>query len=128
MANGRKIVYIALSLLGLVLLGTLVVLSTVQVYFGVDERDQITVEEADYWESVPTLRYGSNVTTSPDQEHWIGSGIAIEKIPRIIHQTWKEATLPERWQIVHDKCMEMNPDLSVTSKPTPIQIDSSLRV
>lgn len=33
-----------------------------------------------------------------------------EKIPRIIHQTWKEKTLPPNWQAVRDECAAMHPD------------------
>lgn len=33
-----------------------------------------------------------------------------EKIPRIIHQTWKEKTLPPEWQPVRDECAKMHPD------------------
>lgn len=33
-----------------------------------------------------------------------------EKIPRIIHQTWKDNTLPPKWQAVKDACVEMHPD------------------
>jgi mannosyltransferase OCH1-like enzyme len=33
-----------------------------------------------------------------------------EKIPRIIHQTWKEKTLPPQWQAVRDECAHMHPD------------------
>lgn len=33
-----------------------------------------------------------------------------EKIPRIIHQTWKDDHLPPRWQAIHDECAAMHPD------------------
>ncbi|EPQ26594.1 uncharacterized protein PFL1_05915 [Pseudozyma flocculosa PF-1] len=33
-----------------------------------------------------------------------------EKIPRIIHQTWKDEHLPPRWQAVRDECAAMHPD------------------
>lgn len=33
-----------------------------------------------------------------------------EKIPRIIHQTWKDNTLPPVWQAVRDECAQMHPD------------------
>ena len=92
----RKALFISLTLLGLFLLGTVIVLSTVQVYFGVDERDLITPEEVAYLESNPSLPYGTNLTRSPSGESWTGS-VPVEKIPRIIHQTWKDDTLPERW-------------------------------
>lgn len=33
-----------------------------------------------------------------------------EKIPRIIHQTWKDTVLPPRWKAVRDECAKMHPD------------------
>ncbi|CAO1620637.1 unnamed protein product [Parajaminaea phylloscopi] len=33
-----------------------------------------------------------------------------EKIPRIIHQTWKEDVLPPKWQAVRQGCADMHPD------------------
>lgn len=33
-----------------------------------------------------------------------------EKIPRIIHQTWKDKTLPPNWQAVRDECAQIHPD------------------
>lgn len=33
-----------------------------------------------------------------------------EKVPRIIHQTWKEDVLPPKWQTVRQGCAEMHPD------------------
>ena len=33
-----------------------------------------------------------------------------EKIPRIIHQTWKDSTLPPNWKAVRDECALMHPD------------------
>ncbi|GAC96488.1 glycosyltransferase [Pseudozyma hubeiensis SY62] len=33
-----------------------------------------------------------------------------EKIPRIIHQTWKDEHLPPRWQAIRDECAAMHPD------------------
>lgn len=54
-------------------------------------------------EYIPTGRDNSpkvwNSTTDPP-----------EKIPRIIHQTWKDSTLPLKWQAVRDECSKMHPD------------------
>ncbi|CAD6888607.1 unnamed protein product [Tilletia laevis] len=33
-----------------------------------------------------------------------------ERIPRIIHQTWKDNTLPAKWQGLKDECRKMHPD------------------
>lgn len=52
---------------------------------------------------IPPVRDNSvkvwNATTDPP-----------EKIPRIIHQTWKDKTLPSNWQEVRDECAQMHPD------------------
>ena len=34
----------------------------------------------------------------------------LERVPRIIHQTWKSETLPPRWVNVSEGCKQMNPD------------------
>lgn len=33
-----------------------------------------------------------------------------ERIPRIIHQTWRTSTLPDRWQGISQDCRNMMPD------------------
>lgn len=33
-----------------------------------------------------------------------------EKVPRIIHQTWKSEQLPPKWQAIREECMAMHPD------------------
>lgn len=33
-----------------------------------------------------------------------------EKIPRIIHQTWKDEVLPPKWQAIREECQAMHPD------------------
>jgi mannosyltransferase OCH1-like enzyme len=52
---------------------------------------------------IPPVRDNSvkawNATTDPP-----------EKIPRIIHQTWKDKILPSNWQEVRDECAQMHPD------------------
>lgn len=52
---------------------------------------------------IPT---GRNNTPRP----WNSVTDPPEKIPRIIHQTWKEKTLPPKWQAVRDECARMHPD------------------
>jgi mannosyltransferase OCH1-like enzyme len=99
--NGRKVAFTLLTLLGLVLVGTVVVLSFVQVYFGVDERDQISLEEVDYWQHANVLPFGSTPS----------NGSKVEKVPRIVHQTWKTVNIPEKWIHIRERCMAMNPEL-----------------
>ncbi|GAA96098.1 glycosyltransferase family 32 protein [Mixia osmundae IAM 14324] len=101
----RKASTILLTLLGLFLLGTVIVLSTVKVYFGVDSRDVITIEEINLYASLDTKLYNSTLRLND------GDGDDLyEKVPRIIHQTWKTDILPERWQAVRDECAAMHPD------------------
>lgn len=87
----RRTLCVFLTLLALFLVGTVVVLSTVVSYFGVDWRDVITEPEMKRYEK-----------------------LAVEgvpgKIPRIIHQTWKTEDVPERWEGVRRECMELHPD------------------
>lgn len=33
-----------------------------------------------------------------------------EKIPRLIHQTWKTDMLPERWTAIRDECQKIHSD------------------
>ena len=82
-----------LSLLGLFLLGTVVVLSTVSYYLAIEPTAYLTDTE------VP-----ATVRTSSNDSH------ALERVPRIIHQTWKTNVLPERWKAVSKTCTSLMPD------------------
>jgi len=92
----RRALCISLSLLGLFLLGTVVVLSSVSYYLAIDASAFLTEDE------IPVL---DNVTRWNASEHG-----KIERIPRILHQTWKYDTLPERWQGISKACRDMMPD------------------
>lgn len=92
----RRTLYILLSLLGLFLLGTVVVLSSVTYYLAIDPSAYLTELE------VPVL---DNVTRWNASEHG-----QVERIPRIIHQTWKSETLPVRWTGISQHCRDMMPD------------------
>lgn len=99
-----------LALLGLVVLGTFIVLSTVKHYFGTHEIDFITPEElAQYRRLEGVLPYDATMSQEILQEEK-ELGVFREKIPRIIHQTWKNETLPERWETVRAGCKDMLPD------------------
>jgi inositol phosphorylceramide mannosyltransferase catalytic subunit len=102
----RRAVFCFVVLLSLFLVGTVVVLATVKVYFGVDERDLVTPEEIARLENVPSLPYNAPAQNIGDSD----DALTREKIPRIVHQTWKTDVLPERWQVVRQKCMEMHPE------------------
>ena len=92
----RRTFHIYLSLLAAVLLGTIIVLSSISYYLAIDNAAYLTEEELD----------------TPDYDaRWNASQHGkTERIPRILHQTWKTETLPTRWKGVSDGCREMMPD------------------
>ena len=93
----RRTVYIFLSLLAAVLVGTVVVLSSISYYLSIDVNAYITEAELDapFNSSLPW-----NAT-----EHG-----KVERIPRILHQTWKTEVLPEKWADVSQGCRDLMPD------------------
>ncbi len=91
MALRRRTVHILLLLLGLFLLGTVLVLSSVSYYLSIPDVAYISEEEL-------------NPTQNSTQHQ------KPERIPRIIHQTWKSETLPEKWQPVSEGCRALMPD------------------
>ncbi|RDB22769.1 Inositol phosphoceramide mannosyltransferase 3 [Hypsizygus marmoreus] len=94
--NRRRIFYICLSILALFLVGTVVVLSSVTYYLAINPRAYLTELE------VPVL---GNTTRWNATEHG-----QVERVPRIIHQTWKTDILPTRWQPISQACRDMMPD------------------
>ncbi|KII95069.1 glycosyltransferase family 32 protein [Plicaturopsis crispa FD-325 SS-3] len=92
----RRTLYVILSILGLFLLGTVVVLSSVSYYLAIDAAAYLSETE------VPLL---DNVTRWNASEHG-----QVERIPRILHQTWKSETLPVRWRNISQECRDMMPD------------------
>ena len=92
----RRTVYICLCLLATVLVGTVVVLSSVNYYVSIQPAAYITEAELDA--PFGTARWNAT-------EHG-----RLERVPRIIHQTWKTETLPVKWQEVSEHCREMMPD------------------
>lgn len=93
----RRTVYIFLSLLAAVLIGTVVVLSSISYYLSISVKAYITEAElgVPYNTSVPW-----NATEHGD----------VERIPRILHQTWKTEVLPEKWADVSQGCRDLMPD------------------
>lgn len=87
----RRTVYVFLCLLATVLVGTVVVLSSISYYLSIDYPAYITEEEVNF--------------VLNDTTHAIP-----ERIPRIIHQTWKTETLPDKWANVSQGCRDMMPD------------------
>lgn len=92
----RRTLYICLTLLGLVLLGTLIVLSSVSYYLAIDPAAFLSEDEVPY--------LGNSVRWNAT-EHG-----KVERIPRIFHQTWKYDTLPLRWQNASQGCRLLMPD------------------
>ncbi|KAF9818329.1 hypothetical protein IEO21_02844 [Rhodonia placenta] len=93
----RRTVYIFLSLLAAVLVGTVVVLSSISYYLSINTNAYISELELD---APINASLPWNAT-----EHG-----QVELIPRILHQTWKSETLPEKWVDVSQGCRDMMPD------------------
>ncbi|KAI0638121.1 nucleotide-diphospho-sugar transferase [Trametes polyzona] len=87
----RRTLNSLLFLLAAVLVGTVLVLSSVSYYLSIDYPAYITEDEVNRVlnNSQPALP---------------------ERIPRIIHQTWKSETLPPRWAKISKECRDMMPD------------------
>ncbi|CAL1700843.1 unnamed protein product [Somion occarium] len=92
----RRTVYTLLCLLATVLVGTVLVLSSISYYLSINPAAYISEEELD----APF-----NVSRWNASEHG-----KVERIPRIIHQSWKSETLPARWVNVSQGCRDMMPD------------------
>ncbi|KAB5596256.1 glycosyltransferase C17G8.11c [Ceratobasidium theobromae] len=90
----RRALIAALGVLGLVLVGTVVVLSSVSIFLAVPKSTFV------FENHVPVDAWTGNATDAP----------TTERIPRIIHQTWKTDVLPERWQSVSKTCRDLMPD------------------
>lgn len=90
----RRTLVIPITFLGLFLLGTVIVLSTVSYHLAIDAAAYLTEIEI-------TPEAGSDNSTE---------ALAREKIPRIIHQTWKTEVLPDRWRAVSKTCRSIMPD------------------
>ncbi|KZW04351.1 hypothetical protein EXIGLDRAFT_828231 [Exidia glandulosa HHB12029] len=86
----RRTCSVFLSLLAVFLLGTVVVLSTVSFYLSIDPKAYITEHEVN-----------QQLNASDSRQ---------ERIPRILHQTWRTDTLPDRWQPVSQHCRDLMPD------------------
>lgn len=98
-----------LGLLALVIIGTFTVLRTVVHFFGIHERDVISIEEVLAYTNIEALPYNAELSPSQAKEEEEELGLRREKIPRIIHQTWKNDVLPEKWETARKDCMAMLP-------------------
>lgn len=96
MASRRRTLQIFLSILALILVGTVVVLSSISVYLSIDNAAYLTEDEVGYPDGDATW----NATAHGK----------VERIPRILHQTWKSETLPDRWKDISQECRDMMHD------------------
>lgn len=103
----RRVTTLLLQLLALVLVGTVIVLSLVRAYFHVEPTALIVATELGTWDEIRADRRPSVLDGAPTPA--AGEAPA-EKIPRIIHQTWKTNELPPHWAKVREHCRAMMPD------------------
>lgn len=92
----RRALHIALVFLALVLFGTILVLSSVSYYLAINPAAYISDLD------VPIL---SNYSRWNASQHGM-----VERIPRILHQTWKSETLPPMWKNISEACRDMMSD------------------
>lgn len=92
----RRTVYAFLCLLATILIGTVVVLSSISYYLSIDAAAYLTEPEVD-------APFGGGRWNASEHGN-------VERIPRLIHQTWKSETLPPKWVNVSQGCRDMNPD------------------
>ncbi|OCH92927.1 hypothetical protein OBBRIDRAFT_725904 [Obba rivulosa] len=93
----RRTVHVLLGLLATVLVGTVLVLSSISYYLAIDSAAYITESELGL---APNASSPFNVSVHGKPE----------RIPRIIHQTWKSETMPPKWANVSQGCRDMMPD------------------
>ncbi|KAJ7638954.1 glycosyltransferase family 32 protein [Roridomyces roridus] len=96
MVRRRRALFVLLTVLGLFLFGTVIVLTSFTLYLAIDPSAYLT--EIEVPPTDPSVRWNAS-------EHG-----QVERIPRIIHQTWKTGTLPPRWQSISQECRDMMPD------------------
>lgn len=100
---------ILVRLFALFLLGTIIVLALIRQHFRINEDEYIRVSELGTWEEIraskrpAVLDHGSPMKMKED-------AMPPEKIPRIIHQTWKTEELPPQWAEVREGCARLMPD------------------
>ncbi|KAE9397135.1 hypothetical protein BT96DRAFT_921711 [Gymnopus androsaceus JB14] len=92
----RRSLFVFLTILCLFLVGTVVVLSSITYYLSIDPSAYLSTDE------VPILENNTRWNAS---EHGLQ-----ERIPRILHQTWRTDTLPTRWKPISQECQDMMPD------------------
>ncbi|KAJ7068386.1 nucleotide-diphospho-sugar transferase [Mycena amicta] len=92
----RRALFAVLTILGLFLFGTVVVLTSFTYYLSIDPSAYLTDIEVPYAD--PSIRWNASAHGQ------------VERIPRILHQTWKTASLPDQYKGISQACREMMPD------------------
>lgn len=90
----KRATQMVIAIIALILVGTGVVLSSVSYYLAIDPAAYLSEQEL-------LIPDGYNGRLNASQE---------DRVPRIIHQTWKTDELPERWRPVSQSCRELMPD------------------
>jgi mannosyltransferase OCH1-like enzyme len=93
---------VSISLLALVILGTVIVLTSTSYYLAINDAAYIDPKD---FTPLPTT---GEVPEYPARPHV--NATLPERIPRILHQTWKTETLPVRWRGLSQGCRDMHPD------------------
>ena len=109
MINRKRMLALLLQLLGMVLLCIILVLQCIRWYFRIPTDAYIVLSELGTWDEIrenarrPAVLDNAALSDVKDLN-------PPNKIPKIIHQTWKTEVLPERWVPVRDECIKMHPD------------------
>src|SRR5579859_752925 len=59
--------------------------------------------------AIPTSILSGATTSTTSEDH--------RPIPKIIHQTWKNETIPEAWSIAQYSCRDLHPDYQYIVHP-----------
>ena len=106
----RRASTVLLRLFALFLVGTVIVLMLVRSHFRVDRSAYVLETELGTWDEIRASKRPAVL----DHEHVMASSppdlLPPEKVPRIIHQTWKTDMLPAKWASVREECAKMMPD------------------
>lgn len=84
------------GLLGTTLLITVLFLASVSLLLRIDDSAYLTEDDVPW--SDPLLESVSIESLENGQ------------VPKVLHQTWKEEVLPEKWRTVSERCRELMPD------------------
>lgn len=106
----RRVSHILVRVLALFLIGTVVVLALVQSHFRVSDAEYIRETELGTWDEIRASKRPAVLDRGDTASDRSPGAAPPEKIPRIIHQTWKSDTLPPEWEAVRRECARLMPD------------------